>query len=1298
DQVAPLALLFHRSAPLGSLVFSSVGNPGFISQTSDADNFQFQAPQDATLAVIVTQTGPEVLLTLEVVGETFPVVAPAPGEPVVLAPWQVDANGTLELRVKGDRTSTFILDVAINASLESLVGDTTDENSLDLTDSELAIGSGRLAVIGTSNPSTEEVRDADSEGNDTIATAIVTGIGIGRNEYLSAGEIGDNLVLADATKDVDLFSVDLLEGDVLNVDVIAESIASPLDAVLSIFDTDGQLLALVDDSNSSDPSIDFTAPKTGNYFVGISGFANLAYDPFLAGSGFGGSTGLYQIAMLLNGGGGATGGIVTIPDVDFYEVDWSNLAGSRVDVIFAGQNDVDLSSGLLEILGPDGETVLATASAQPLGVAAENIDLAITDFVVPTAGIYTLRFRSSTAGEYTLLVGEEIVFDLEPDVSIFGPNRLFSSSVTALGYLGPEPQIGGSSAESSATQSGGGGVASLIATGESEPNNTLAGATPLSLGFDGLEDPEVDVYAQLSSSGDVDYYALQLEPGDILNLAVDGAGQKVSLRNGSGTELISSTFNISAIYPATSPLLIDGNASVARVIDEAGVYYVGVTGSTGPYELNLRLFRPALEANPVGTRQSIFLDFDGETIDTSLFGNTASGILDPLSNFLAGWGFSASDESSLIDAIVATVEENLSTDVRAQGNNGDYAASGMPGEFDIEILNSRDHADPGNAEHVSRIVVGGTVDALGSSVIGLAQFIDPGNFETAGLAVVLLDALSSASNPNSLNSYELDPSTSMTDFVGVTVGNIVAHEAAHLFGAYHTERFNLLPTITDRGGNLDNFTGLVGEVWGDGDEIDVDLASDSFSFEEAFQGTQNSLNLVSYGLSTGMVGSPFLGPRILSVDPPAGINHATAVSTINVDFSETLDPIPANHSGSYLLFEAGPNGILEDGLADDLSIGLTPTYDGLQRVQLNIDVASAPLPAGSYRLVITDSILDLDGNPLNSKTGPLGGSSRLHEFEIFEIDPREDLYQLDLSVGESIVIRTATPFDDGAFPLTNDLDPELTIFDPSDVPLIADADSRDGKNAELSFDVVRTWTYSILVSPTVGAGEYILEIDVSLLGNFNGDNLVNGADFLQWQRSFGQIVAPVGTGADGNSDGVVDESDFQLWQAYYGISSQFSALEAGALQFARAESLPDQAVDPGLQGGSLAPRVEGKPTQHAVPPVQLDARFQWLGGLADLSQDRWSDRMSLEFDEPFVANRTDSHHPAFDQAFHRSHSSMPEISRTGGNSRRYRDRLDQIWSDWQPSSRDDDAMAADHAWQKDDVWIEIEDNAWIGLK
>lgn len=358
---------------------------------------------------------------------------------------------------------------------------------------------------------------------------------------------------------------------------------------------------------------------------------------------------------------------------------------------------------------------------------------------------------------------------------------------------------------------------------------------------------------------DIDYYAVELEAGDILGANVTGAGQTVSLYNPDGDLMFASSFYMSDYFPADSPLPGDGNAAGAIVAPVAGTYYVGVTGDNGFYDLQLRTFRPELETQELGAIQTLYIDFNGADVDPttlhSLY-DTSSVSLSPLSSFLSNWNLDSSDEAEVIDAIMTTIKQNFGYDdpnTLGTANNGDYKNTLNPGDFGIRIVSSLEYPDMNefNTPNFSRVVVGGTINELGNYTIGIAESIDVGNFDTTETAVVLLDSLSSTdpTEPDSLNNVLLDFSVDIIDLIGVAVGNIVSHEAGHIFGLWHTYNSVDPSQLIDQGGDLGNIIGLGADgIFGTGDDIDVEFNVGEL---QSFSGTQDSPNTLAFGLSTG---------------------------------------------------------------------------------------------------------------------------------------------------------------------------------------------------------------------------------------------------------------------------------------------------------------------------------------------------------------------------------------------------------------------------------------------------------------
>lgn len=438
--------------------------------------------------------------------------------------------------------------------------------------------------------------------------------------------------------------------------------------------------------------------------------------------------------------------------------------------------------------------------------------------------------------------------------------------------------------------SGGEGAGDFFSTIESEPNNSARTANPLPLGTAAGKYPVVTVSGILPKPGirmpsDFDYYSFELRAGDILDVSIDGAESTdaggvwdISLGTSTGTEIMGSdNADVGDAYPISSPLSkpystsggvqTNLDAVLAHVIPSNGTYTLRVAGGYGAYTLKLSVFRPVMESTTIGTKQILFLDFDGEVLDTNVFDVPGFTRLSPLVDFLPDWGLQDTDESAVIDSIVAAVTENFVGSLPATGGNGHYTVTGIAGQFDLEIRNSRDHEDPWGLPNVSRLIIGGTSAELGiPGIRGIAQSVDIGNFDTAETAVILLDTFSDPdpNNPDSINSFTLDPNSTIIDAIGRTVGATSSHEAGHFFGAWHTDNANSALQLIDTGGmDLATTRGGVGldGIFGTADDIDIDFGTDRYSPSENYTGRQNSAAHMAFSLSTGTIGGAISGTQ-----------------------------------------------------------------------------------------------------------------------------------------------------------------------------------------------------------------------------------------------------------------------------------------------------------------------------------------------------------------------------------------------------------------------------------------------------
>ena len=66
-----------------------------------------------------------------------------------------------------------------------------------------------------------------------------------------------------------------------------------------------------------------------------------------------------------------------------------------------------------------------------------------------------------------------------------------------------------------------------------------------------------------------------------------------------------------------------------------------------------------------------------------------------------------------------------------------------------------------------------------------------------------------------------------------------------------------------------------------------------------------------------------------------------------------------------------------------------------------------------------------------------------------------------------------------------------------------------------------------------GGFSYIRAEPPGLTGDYNGNHVVDAADYTIWRDNLGHSV-PNGTGADGNNNGTIDGGDYDFWKAHFG--------------------------------------------------------------------------------------------------------------------------------------------------------------------
>jgi hypothetical protein len=65
-----------------------------------------------------------------------------------------------------------------------------------------------------------------------------------------------------------------------------------------------------------------------------------------------------------------------------------------------------------------------------------------------------------------------------------------------------------------------------------------------------------------------------------------------------------------------------------------------------------------------------------------------------------------------------------------------------------------------------------------------------------------------------------------------------------------------------------------------------------------------------------------------------------------------------------------------------------------------------------------------------------------------------------------------------------------------------------------------------------------------LAGDYNGDSIVDAADYIVWRSSLGQSVTAFAS-ADGDGNGVIDNADYDVWRANFGLTAAVSGSALG---------------------------------------------------------------------------------------------------------------------------------------------------------
>ena len=127
---------------------------------------------------------------------------------------------------------------------------------------------------------------------------------------------------------------------------------------------------------------------------------------------------------------------------------------------------------------------------------------------------------------------------------------------------------------------------------------------------------------------DADFYAVSCSPATCIGGVIEGGAPDLTVTRPDGVQAVGSTQDASSIYPASSLLPGGGNATFGYVAEEPGWYAVSTAAGEGAYDILLEAHRPGSVSAKKNTVQKVFLDFDGERVNTNVWGGP--GVADPL--------------------------------------------------------------------------------------------------------------------------------------------------------------------------------------------------------------------------------------------------------------------------------------------------------------------------------------------------------------------------------------------------------------------------------------------------------------------------------------------------------------------------------------------------------------------------------------------------------------------------------------------------------------------------------------------
>ncbi len=176
-EIGKRANAFAQLAPRGGLQFLSRNNAGAINVAGGQNGFLFFAEGGQSISAIVTPSNPAAIMTIQLVGKSGILSAPAAGQTAVLPPTAIGTSGELAITISSNIATAYQFEIGRNLSREAM--DTADGSELAIDSSRIDVGIRRFAVLGNAQPILPGLGFTQSNNSSQFVDISTTGVPLG---------------------------------------------------------------------------------------------------------------------------------------------------------------------------------------------------------------------------------------------------------------------------------------------------------------------------------------------------------------------------------------------------------------------------------------------------------------------------------------------------------------------------------------------------------------------------------------------------------------------------------------------------------------------------------------------------------------------------------------------------------------------------------------------------------------------------------------------------------------------------------------------------------------------------------------------------------------------------------------------------------------------------------------------------------------------------------------------------------------------------------------------------------------